>query len=304
MGRGEGFGCLFWERASRPMKMEKQAKTTPFLDPVKPAVKDLIIQLLGEEWPLTARQIHLKIRRQTPASITYQGVHKAVRQLEEAGVLTRKDNKYTVNLEWLKSIHAFSELVQKKYLSNVSGESSPEKMSFVFDTISEADDFLLDVLLSFDIPTGTPIYLSWNHLWIPLFIRRSTYKKFTEMLLKMRFYGVSPSDTPIDRWCASFWQKKGIQEKLGVKLSQESSFAILGDTVIQVFYPLDIRTRLDRAFTKAKTIQDLNPDKLFEEVFEKKATIPLVVSKNPVLAEHFRTQIARAFETSGASMRK
>src|SRR4030042_3686932 len=125
------------------MLMEKQAKI-PFLDPAKPSVKDLIIQLLGEEWPLTARQIHLKIRRQTPTFMTYQGVHKAVRQLEEAGVITRKDNAYAVNLDWLKSIRTFSELVQRKYLSNVSQESSPDKMSFVFDTISEADDFLLD----------------------------------------------------------------------------------------------------------------------------------------------------------------
>ncbi|VVC03636.1 Uncharacterised protein [Candidatus Burarchaeum australiense] len=276
--------------------MEKQAKTMSFLDSAKPALKDLIIGLLGEEWPLTARQIHLRIRNQTAAPMTYQGVHKAVRQLEESGVLTCKDHKYAVNLEWLKGIRAFSELVQKKYLSNISQESSPEKMNFVFETVSEADEFLLDVLLSFDIPEGTPIYLSWNHLWIPLFIRRSTYKKFTEMLLKMRFYGVSPSDTPIDRWCASFWQKKGIREKLGVKLSQESSFAILGDTVIQVFYPLEIRTQLDRAFTKAKTIHELDLDKLFEEVFEKKTKIPLVVSKNPALAEYFKGQIKRAFE--------
>jgi len=266
-------------------------------------VRNQIIQVLSEEWPLTARQIYTKISRQTPATITYQGVHKAVRQLEENGVLTRKDNKYQVDLEWLKSIRAFSELVQRKYLNKVSGDSSPDKMSFVFDTVSEADAFILDILSSSDIPAGATVYLSWNHLWVPIFISRSTYKKFTDMLLGLpaqggKFYSVCPSDTPIDRWCASFWQKKGLQAKLGVKISPDSSFVVLGDVVVQVLYPLEIRTRLDRAFSRAKTVHDLDPDKLFEEVFEKKTKIPLVVSKNSALAEHFKDQIVKAFESS------
>src|SRR3989338_258087 len=280
-------------RLGELLKTETQI---PFKSPSKPNVKDLIIQALSEEWPLTAKQIYIKIRNKTPTPITYQGVHKAVKQLEESGVLKRADNKYRVDLEWLKSIRAFSELVQRKYMNNVSGDSSPDKMSFVFDTVAEAEDFLIDLAMQLQPKPDSVLYLCWVHFWVPLFLNRKTYKKMLELLQGIPSYAVTPSDTPIDRWCSDYWGSHGLtNKKLGVDIRTDCSFLVLDDIVIQIYYPREIVKEIDRAFSKAKTIQDLDPDRFFERVFEKKTKIPIIVSKDTALAEHFRESVRRCF---------
>ncbi|RLG18215.1 hypothetical protein DRN67_04380 [Candidatus Micrarchaeota archaeon] len=270
----------------------------PFKSTSKPSIKDIIIQTLSEEWPLTAKQIYSKIRRKTPTSITYQGVHKAVKQLEESGVLKVEENKYKVDLDWLKSIRSFSELVHRKYAHKVSPDSSPDRMSFVFDTVAEAEDFLIDLALQFEPKPDSKLYLCWVHFWIPLFLNRKTYKKMLELLQRIPSYGVTPSDTPIDRWCSDYWSSHGLtNKKLGVDIKTDCSFLVLDDMVIQIYYPHEIIREVDLSFSKAKTIQELDPDRFFERVFEKKTKIPIVVSKNPALAEHLKDKILASFNS-------
>jgi hypothetical protein len=285
--------------------MKIEAKKVPFFNPAAPSIRDLIILSLSEEWPLTARQIYAKIRSQTSSSITYQGVHKAVKQLEANGILSSKDNRYQVDLAWLKELGLFSDLVRRKYLKRVSEESSMDKMSFVFDTLREADEFLMDIMEEFDPPPGMPLHLCWNHYWIPLFLKHETYRKMKKAIERLETYSITPANTPLDKWCYDYWGKKGLKnKKIGAKMSSDYSVIVFGDVVIQLYYPAEITTALDRVFAKAQSPLDVDMDALFENVFEKKTRIPVIITKNPALAEHFRTQITREVQTENQAVNR
>jgi len=63
--------------------------------------KEIIIQILSEEWPLSSKQIHSKIRRYGK-SVSYQAVHKTLKELIKNNVLKRSDSKkYKINLTWV-----------------------------------------------------------------------------------------------------------------------------------------------------------------------------------------------------------
>ena len=76
-------------------------------------VKDLVVYYLGHEWPLSAKQLHklLKSQRQ----VSYQGVHKALRELKEANMIIKRGRKYQLNAEFLRQERDFWVEAQKSY---------------------------------------------------------------------------------------------------------------------------------------------------------------------------------------------
>ena len=64
---------------------------TPLIKSGEHNLKNLVIAILSQQWPLNSRQIYKEISAEHYRSITYQGVHKAIRQLIEQGIV-RKDS--------------------------------------------------------------------------------------------------------------------------------------------------------------------------------------------------------------------
>jgi hypothetical protein len=199
-------------------------------------------------------------------------------------------------VSWLKEVRSFADEVQKKYLSKVTEGASLDRMSFEFDSVSQADEFLIDAALALNITPGGNLYLSWNHFWFPIFLKRSTYQRMTEFVQKFNCFDVCNADTPLDRWCIKFWAKYGIKEKYGVKIGTDASVLVCEDIVLQVFYPPEILKAMDKIYKKTHDINELDVDEFYENVFERKAVVPVIIAKDRALAEHFKRQIIKAYE--------
>lgn len=79
------------------------------------SMRDLIVLILSEEWPLTAKGIYTKLIRTYAVSCSYQAVHKTIKHLVKDGVLIQKPEGYLVSVSWLESISAFSSRVKRNY---------------------------------------------------------------------------------------------------------------------------------------------------------------------------------------------
>ena len=100
------------------------------------STKDSIISVLSEDWPLSAREVYLKMRRDYGHKQSYQSVYSAIRRLLLDDVLELRGRKYLLNQEWIKNLEKFSELTRKNYsqheeLLEVGAGSSVEKNAFV-----------------------------------------------------------------------------------------------------------------------------------------------------------------------------
>jgi hypothetical protein len=106
---------------------------------------------------------------------------------------------------------------------------------------------------------------------------------------------VVSGDTAVDRWCQEFWLKNDVNSVCGAGDSGVSDYLVFGDMIMQVFYPEDVMKEMDDIFSSAKSIHDINMQRFFEQVFERKTTIPVTVTRNPVLAEQLRKKIMSHF---------
>ena len=130
-----------------------------------------------------------------------------------------------------------------------------------------------------------------------VFLGKETYAKIKELLEGVPTYSITCADTPVDKWCENFWKPTLHNCKCGAKNSSNvTDFVIVGDYVMEVFYPLSIRQEMDETFAKAKKVEDVNWPEFYSNVFEKKIKIPVIILKNKVLADDLKRQTMLAFK--------
>lgn len=78
--------------------------------------KDLVIQALVREHPLTVRQLFYFLKNNYSHSITYNGVYRVVDGLLKSKVLAKKGNEYFLSLDFLDQISLINEKVRESYL--------------------------------------------------------------------------------------------------------------------------------------------------------------------------------------------
>lgn len=79
------------------------------------SVKDIVIAILCDKWPLTPKSIYNIMKRQYAICVSYQAVHKVIKQLVEKGVLIREDRSYLLNIEWIQRVRKFGEELECVY---------------------------------------------------------------------------------------------------------------------------------------------------------------------------------------------
>lgn len=80
------------------------------------STKDLVIDILSKEWPLTSKKIYNKIRKEYGKSITYQAVFKVIDKLSKEGILNKENQEYALNLAWLHELNERMTKIEKNYL--------------------------------------------------------------------------------------------------------------------------------------------------------------------------------------------
>jgi len=90
-------------------------------------VKDAIVNVLASEWPLTLKEIYFAVVKQYSLRVSYQAVHKALKQLVEFKVLVKQERRYRLNIEWIRNLKMLGASLEKEY-SQSKKEELPSKI--------------------------------------------------------------------------------------------------------------------------------------------------------------------------------
>ncbi|MEW5897221.1 MAG: hypothetical protein AB1668_05985 [Nanoarchaeota archaeon] len=81
----------------------------------KGSVKRNIIHLLSLRWPQSTKELHRGLSSEFNVKITYQAVHKALKQLQQTGCLQWDGKRYFINKEWLSHVSETVNHIQQNY---------------------------------------------------------------------------------------------------------------------------------------------------------------------------------------------
>jgi hypothetical protein len=271
-------------------------------------LKNLVFTILSKEYPLKIIELTNLIKKRYGKSVTFQAVRKAILELVQEGILTKKEKEFFINKNWV--------LETKKELDQIYNDITREKISpknidsikgeisvFSFESLSELMKFWQDIIDDWfsNYKKGDPNINTYQgaHGWEGL-LYADREKNMMERLKNkgMKSYALSIGNTALDRYIWKFYS--GIGLKIGFSHSN-SSFdksyyvATYGETIVQVHYPQKIVEELDKFFKKNRTIKDLNLNEL-SDIVNQKIKINLTVIKNPSMAKQINKSIISQIE--------
>lgn len=282
---------------------------TPELGKVKKSTKDLIISTLMYEHPLNLAKLTNAIKKKFQASVTFQGVRKAVNQLAENGVIIKNGKEYDISKDWILELRDFVEKLQESHFTKRTGIKDIQAIGedlkvYTFDNLIDLDKFWDKLVATwFDNDTENKFEKQYvqlsGHAWYVL----GQLGEETAILEKIKnlninFYIVVNDNTFIDRWSKKYYTDQGFfytTNKDTKRSSNARYFSVYNDLVIQTTYPEEIAREIDSVYRSTKDFESFEVAKLIT-ILRKKTDVKITVMRNPVVAEQLRAYILSHFK--------
>jgi len=251
-------------------------------------VKDAIISILTNEWPLSTRKIYNRVKNMG-LDVSYQAVHKSISELVSENVLQRTEKSYKINYEWISKLRDFSLSLDYKYSDIPVGDN------MIFNSLKDMDFFIMNVIKKITKSGKMEINCShWTYTWWPLFASREEYSILRKIPNPKKIYITCRNNEAVAQWCKNIYQKIGINIKTGVMIEDNFDFMVYEHMVIQMYWPENLRKRMKKAFS-VENINEIDVENVFTNIFEKETRINVIVIKNREIADQFREKVLEHF---------
>lgn len=257
-------------------------------------VRDAIIGILSADWPLSLKEIYSKLKSKYGVSVTYQAAHKHLHNLIEEKIVSDTENRYSLDLNWIKSSNEKFAHLEKAYTQQKLTQQLPKKV--VFNSYYEMYSFVEDVLFNKTIPTlGKPICFIDRHWWNTTILTKEQVCKLEEITKNNKYYCIAKCDGPLDNIFMNFWKSYGMRVKTENDLQVEHGTIIIGDIFIQILYPKEFHKIMDELANSAATLAEINLKKMQSELVYKKTEIIFLITEDKDIAERIRQDVLSSF---------
>ena len=263
--------------------------------------KSEIVKVLAVQWPLNARQIFQRIKNSTGREITYQGVHKAIKQLEDSAVVVKGDRGYSLSTEWLAQTKKFVDETDAEYAGSnkLSLLDVPVNSSATveFDSFLEAGLWFLGEMEKEYAANSKPdvAVICWRHPWPLTTLPEKDFLRLKKLLERDVHYALCASNTPLDRALMEFWQKIGKKTRIGVDVARNCDELVIHDYYLQYFVPRKTQKDMDNLFKKAEGADGETLAEYYRILYEKKETTIVVIVRNQEVANRLREDVLKFY---------
>ncbi|MFH1641432.1 MAG: hypothetical protein ABIC04_00875 [Nanoarchaeota archaeon] len=253
---------------------------------MKRTTKEVIIESLLNEDGISLSSVNQKIKSSYDRPFGYHSIYKAIRQLQEEGIILKHNQDYVLSGDWINSILDFSDKL-RHHINKTSGLINSCSNPFEFKDIQDMHKFLRKIekqhLLIFHKNHGGTViwvvYHCYNYLLQPAKML-SYIKQLKEcnVNLKILCYG----NSPLDIWTKSAFEKYGVDIKLGAKVGGLTGMYIYDDVVAEIYYGRDFLNVVNDIYKNTSTINDLDLGTMFEKLsgIDSKINIMLYHNQN------------------------
>lgn len=261
----------------------------------KRSLRDAIIGTLSAEWPLTTRRIYHHLRA-AGFEVSYQAVHKTIKNMVSEEVLAKDGKEYRISLGWTERVEQFTQTIRNIYKQSVTATEVLVRghANLTFSTVIEMYRFFLDLMIS---PMTLPViektlsvaYL--RHLWFALLGSEREQKDFRTFMTKAKGIVFVRKKSPLDSFLAAYYRELG-GAKIRIVLSAKHRLSfdrlVLGDFIADVYYPKSITEVFDSAYSNGIDLSKSHIDRLYRTILYKEVEINVTIYKNPKLAHFIR----------------
>lgn len=260
--------------------------------------RDAIISVLIHKWPLSIKEIYNQTKKHHSCSFSYQAVYKALNDLLDKKVLTKKGMKYEINIGWIKKVQSFTDIVETNYFANqelnsLSGLKNAEPnqniMILNFKTVFDAEKYLYYFMKTelFNKTNKTITYQT-THEWKPIFYFRAEYNYYTKLKKrKHKIYFLTEGNSKIEKEIKKFYNKIGVKFKT-TKNPPLNDIISFSDYLVQIFIPEKVKSKIAQHLEKNQFME-------LRETLSKKYSIKMIINKDSHMAKEMQKRIIKKF---------
>lgn len=265
----------------------------------KQSTRESIIQTLSEEWPLSVKQLHERVKRQSGVDLTYQAVHKVVLALLQEGVLQKDVKSFSLNFDWIKKMKEKSLALEEYYLKrqklSLKSLKENETINLHFSNLMDMARFVLFDFLAFEDPKKRPIVCKLWNAWPPIVLNDHEFKILVEILSKKIMYQTITNTTFLDKMSGECFEKMGVKTKFGVPCDLAIDTIVVADFVAIIHFP-EVKKQFRKVSKLIKILNGAALKMLFHFLFQTKVNVLVSVTKNSELADSIRKEVLALFK--------
>jgi len=268
----------------------------------KTSIKDIIISILSEYYPLSTKEIYKLVKKQKSGS--YQAVYKILNQLENEKILKKHNLKYSINKEWINNLDKFLTHLKQIYSpkrGNVSKllnglKNDGDILMITANSLSESQDYqkmikqqVYEKYRVVDVSKRPVVVSLKSHFGSTIFETKSILKGENYSSLIFPYYAIVKNKTFLDNWAKKITisnplAKKYRNIKIGVDHGRDYDLKIYDDIIIEIHYPKSLIKKLSETYDKVKSFEDFNFFKAFNDLYMKEYPIKLIIYKDKEIA--------------------
>jgi len=260
------------------------------------SVKDKIILVLGDKWPLKAKEMLSYLKHNLNANVTYQAVYKSLNELIEEKIVEKTEQGFILNKEWVVSLRDYTTYVDQSYKigipKNDMMDSEQTTVNCIWDWYYHAL-VMMEKLANEQYATKLPLIIRATHHWNGLVIGKEEFMRAAKVIKKYEMYVAVCTDTPLGQMLTKYWEDMGVHVARVDKdnfLETSNDIVVIGDYVIQAIYPKELIDDLDKFFDETKNVEEMDIASFQKDIFYKKSDIHIITVKNKPLADKLRKE--------------
>ncbi|MDP3916927.1 MAG: hypothetical protein Q8Q42_01420 [Nanoarchaeota archaeon] len=247
------------------------------------STKGKIVEILSESWPLSAKKIYNRLKKDYSLSITYQATHKAIKEMINSSILEKFKDGYCINKTWLTQIGSLSQR-----LSSDMKKTSKEKEIKTIQKLTFSDHrefiefhrrFIEDVIKK---EKRLDMVFHYRHVPFPHVMSNEEIGIIKDLMPRLKWTILARKDTPIGRWFAMQWKKLGVNVKLGVDVLSDR-LMILNDYICYVYTSKEAIKMWDKSYS-IKDIKKFDTTEITKAILNKKYKTVMTIIKDKEIA--------------------
>jgi hypothetical protein len=255
---------------------------------------EYIIEILSNEWPLTAKQIYNRLKRNYGLSVSYQAIHKHLKQMEKEKILIKNERNLSLNPNWVESKKTFFERLRK----SLGKENYEEGRSVFFccETFIDVAKFVLTEFINLPNPENKPFVSLVYHAWPSIALSDELFKEFIKFHLKTKHYILVAQNTLVDRMVGKTFEQHNGSIKYGVTLPFSPDTLVSGDFIAYIYFNIKGKKIYDQFCRTTKSLKKLNIGQLYNTLFEMPYKHKILLVHNREIADEIRENAIKEFE--------
>jgi len=258
-----------------------------------------IVSLLGSKWPLSLKEINAQLNKYSVPNISYQAIHKQIKQLLNEGVLEKEGTKYKLSVIWIKKEKDKFEDLENSYSNKKDIFAEVQKMDFVsysFNFSVELGKILLDFFIKIPNEENKSIVFRQSWLYPPFSLSNKEYENMIDIIKDTRVYLTSENETLMDKSFKSEYESFGARVRTGVKNSNPYDTIVHGDYVMFIYFPEGFLSRWAKACNDSRGSKLILFSKMLPLLYKYRRKFNLTIIKNSENANQIRKETLKLFK--------